>query len=190
MSTATTAPAVPVDPALKQLRWAWPVAIVLGFPAGGLVADLAVDGVSSVGSALAGGLIAGSVSGAAEWIALRRLIFRIWIPATAIGMAAGLAAGAAVVDYGIDRKDVVLIGAVTGAAVGSMQALVLAKRRVPHAYLWALANPPAWALGWLITSYVISTNVKEQFTNFGAGGAIVFGVLTGLLLNWLLQQRK
>src|SRR6185503_8467644 len=122
MSTATTAPAVPADPALKQLLWAWPLAILLGFPIGGLLADLAVDGVSSVGSALAGGLIAGSVIGAAEWLALRRLISRIWIPATAIGMAVGLAAGAALVDYGIERKDVVLIGAVTGAAVGSLQA--------------------------------------------------------------------
>src|SRR4051794_10577431 len=92
--------------------------------------------------------------------AVERCAFlRIWIAATAIGMAAGLAAGAALVDYGTDRKDVVLIGAVTGAAVGGLQALVLAKHRVPRAYLWALANPPAWALGWLITSYVISTNV-------------------------------
>jgi hypothetical protein len=67
---------------------------------------------------------------------------------------------------------------------------VLARHRVPSAYLWALANPPAWALGWLTTSYVISRNVKDQFTNFGAGGALVFGILTGLLLTWLLRRRE
>jgi hypothetical protein len=43
-------------------------------------------------------------------------------------------------------------------------------------------NPPAWALGWLVTSYVITTNVEEQFTNFGASGVLVFALLTGLLL--------
>jgi len=80
------------------------------------------------------------------------------------------------------------MGAVTGAAVGGLQALVLARHRVPSAYLWALANPPAWALGWLVTSYVISKNVDDQFTNFGAGGALVFAVLTGLILVWLLRQ--
>ena len=48
-----------------------------------------------------------------------------WIPATIAGMAVGLAAGAALVDYGIDRGDLALMGAVNGAAVGVMQALVL-----------------------------------------------------------------
>jgi hypothetical protein len=67
------------------------------------------------------------------------------------------------------------------------QALVLARRRVPGAFWWAIANPPAWALGWLVTSYVISTNVDEQFTNFGASGALVYGLLTWLLLAVLLR---
>ena len=47
-----------------------------------------------------------------------------------------------------------------------------------------------WALGWLVTSYVISSNVKEQFTNFGAGGALVFGLLTWLVLAVLLRGTK
>ena len=55
------------------------------------------------------------------------------------------------------------------------------------AFWWAVANPLAWALGWLVTSYVISTNVKEQFTNFGAGGAIVYGLLTWLVLAVLFR---
>ena len=102
-------------------------------------------------------------------------------------MAAGLTAGAALVDYGIDRGDIVLMGAVTGVGVGVVQALVLARHRISGAFWWAVANPPAWALGWLVTSYVITRNVKEQFTTFGASGAIVFGLLTWLLLAVLLQ---
>jgi hypothetical protein len=53
--------------------WLWPIAILLGFPIGGLIADLTMDGVDSVGSALVEGLIAGVIVGAAEWFALRRL---------------------------------------------------------------------------------------------------------------------
>jgi hypothetical protein len=68
------------------------------------------------------------------------------------------------------------------------QALELARHRVSGALWWACANPPAWALGWLVTSYVITTNVEEQFTNFGASGALVYGLLTWLLLAVLLRE--
>ena len=54
-----------------------------------------------------------------------------WIAATSVGMAAGLAAGAALVDYGISRGDLALMGAVTGLGVGGLQALVLARRGSP-----------------------------------------------------------
>jgi hypothetical protein len=169
--------------------WLWPVAILVGFPIGGLLADLVVNGVDSVGTALVGGLIAGAVIGAAQWYALRPRVAWLWIPATSVGMAAGLAAGAAFTDYSISRGDVVLMGAVTGLGVGAFQALVLA-RHTSGAVWWALANPPLWALAWLITTYVISTNVKEQFTNFGLGGALLYALSTWLLLAVQFQARE
>jgi hypothetical protein len=49
------------------------------------------------------------------------------------------------------------MGAVTGVGVA------LARDRIADAYWWAVAIPPAWALGWLVTSYVITANVKERF---------------------------
>jgi hypothetical protein len=167
--------------------WLWPVAILLSLPIGGYIADLVINGVDSVGTALAGGLIAGAVIGAAGWFVLRKLVSWLWIPATAAGMALGLAAGAALVDYGIDRGDIILMGAVTGVGVGVLQALVLVRHRIPSAFWWAIVNPPAWALGWLVTSYVITANVKEQFAVFGGSGAIVFGLLTWLLLAVLFR---
>jgi hypothetical protein len=176
-------------PAARQM-WLWPVAILVSFPIGGLLADLAVNGVDSVGTALVGGLITGVVIGAAEWFALRRWISWLWVAATTLGLAAGLTAGAALVDYGIGRGDIVLMGAVTGVGVGLLQALVLARHRVSGAFWWAVANPPAWSIGWLVTSYVISRNVKEQFTIFGASGAIVFGLLTWFVLAMLLQETE
>lgn len=167
--------------------WLWPVAILVSFPIGGYIADLVVDGVDSVGAALVGGLIVGAITGAAEWFALRQPVSWLWIPATTAGMAVGLVAGAALVDYGVDRGDLAVMGAVNGAGVGVMQALVLARHRIPGAFWWAVANPPAWALGWFVSSYVISRNIDERFPIFGASGAIVFGLLTWLLLAMLFR---
>jgi hypothetical protein len=167
--------------------WLWAAAVLVSLPVGGYIADLVVDGVDSVGAALAGGLIVGAVIGAAEWFALRQRISWLWIPATIAGMAIGLVVGAAVVDYGIGRGELALMGAINGAAVGTMQAVVLARHRIPGAAWWAVANPPAWALGWFVSSYVISRNIDERFPIFGASGAIVFGLLTWLLLAGLFR---
>ena len=118
----------------------------------------------------------------------RQHVSRLWIPATTFGMAVGLLAGAALVDYGIARGDLAIMGAVTGLGVGAMQALVLARDRIPGAVWWAVANPPAWALGWFVSSYVISQNLSERFPTFGASGAMAFGLLTWLLLTALFRR--
>jgi len=167
--------------------WLWPVSILIGFPIGGYLADVVVDGVDSLRAAISAGLIAGAIIGVAEWFALRRWVSWLWIPATTVGMAVGLAAGADLVDYGINRGDLALMGAVTGVGVGVLQALVLARRRIPGALWWAVANPPGWALGWFVSSYVIARNIDERFPVFGASGAVVFGLLTCLLLAMLFQ---
>jgi hypothetical protein len=181
----------PGDQASTARRtWLWPVSILVSFPIGGEIADLVVDGVDSVGAAAVGGLIVGAVIGAAQWFALRRWLSWAWIPATIVGMVVGLVAGAALVDYGIDRADLAVMGAVNGLGVGVMQALVLIRQRIPGALWWAVANPPAWALGWFVSSYVISRNIDERFPIFGASGAIVYGVLTWLLLAALFRAAR
>jgi hypothetical protein len=177
-------------PATRPAVWAWPLAILVGFPIGGLIANVIVGPIDSVGAALAGGLLAGAVIGAAQWLALRQLVPWIWIAATSVGMAVGLTVGAALVDYGIGRGDLVLMGAATGVFVGGLQAFVLARQRASGAAWWAVVNPPAWALGWLVTSYVITRNVDEQFPNFGASGALLFAVLTGALLALLFRRME
>jgi hypothetical protein len=170
--------------------WAWPLAIILGFPIAGYIANLTVGAVDSVGTALAGGLIAGAVVGAAQWLALRRLVPWIWIAATSIGMAAGLTLGAALVDYEVGRVDLMLMGAVTGAVVGALQAVVLARQGISSAAWWAVANPPAWALAWLVSSYVITKNIDERFTNFGASGCLLYALLTGVLLEAMYRRTE
>jgi hypothetical protein len=175
--------------AIGRLRWAWPVAILVGFPIGGLVANSIVGGIDRVGTAVAGGLIAGAIIGAAQWLALRPLVPWAWVVATSVGMAAGLTAGAALVDYGSGRGDLALMGAVTGLGVGGLQAFLL-RRRVSGAAWWAAVNPPAWAIAWLVTSFVITRNVKEHYPNFGASGALVFALVTLLLLAFLFRHKE
>jgi hypothetical protein len=193
---ATATPTVPMVQApdalgdvIRRLRWAWPVAILVGFPIGGLIANIIVGKIDSVGAALIGGLIAGAIVGAAQWLALRQLVPRIWIVATSIGLAVGLAAGAALVDYGISRGDLALMGAMTGLVVGGLQAFLLA-RRGSGALWWLVVNPPAWALAWFVTTFVITRNVKEHFAVFGASGAIVFALLTWLVLTFLFRPNE
>src|SRR5687768_15651058 len=112
-SVSNTTPTAPVPTINRPRVWAWPLVIILGFPIGGYIANLTAGAVDSVGAALAGGLVAGAVVGAAQWLALRRVVSWIWIAATSLGMATGLTIGAAVVDYSIERVDLMLMGAVT-----------------------------------------------------------------------------
>jgi hypothetical protein len=135
---------VPVTPAsaIRRLRWAWPVAILIGFPIGGYAANMIVGKIDSVGAALIGGLIAGAILGAAQWLALRSFVPWVWLVATSVGMAAGLTAGAALVGYGVSRGDLALMGAVTGLVVGGLQAFLLARRG--SGALWWVAVNPTW----------------------------------------------
>jgi hypothetical protein len=168
--------------------WAWPLAVLLGFPLGGYLGSLIAGPVDSVGAALLGGLVAGAVVGTAQWLAIRRVVSWMWVAATSAGMAVGLTVGAAMVDYGIGRVDLMLMGAVTGVGVGVLQAIVLSRHRISGAVWWAVATPPAWALAWLVSSYVITANIDERFTNFGASGCLLFALITGVLLEVLLRR--
>ena len=188
-SHTSSQPATPGTVSRPRI-WAWPLAALLGFPIGGYIANLIVGAVDSVGAAIAGGLIAGAVIGAAQWLALRQFVPWLWIAATSLGMGAGLAVGAPVVDYEIDRGELMLMGAITGLGVGTLQALVLARQGFAGAAWWAAANPPTWALAWLISSYVISANIDERFTNFGASGTLLYALVTGLLLAWLFRRTE
>ena len=74
------------------------------------------------------------------------------------------------------------MGLVSGAALGAAQGLVLARQgdaRLGAA--WGAAMPVLFALGWVSTT-VIGVSVENQFTVFGAAGAMLFMLLSGLLL--------
>jgi uncharacterized membrane protein (UPF0136 family) len=151
------------SPVRPWWRWLYTAAAL---PPAGLLAHVVAGRVDSVPSALAGGVIAGAGIGLGQWLLLRR---RGWVLATALGMGAGLTAGAALVGYRTDRPSLAVMGAITGLGIGLAQGRVMPDPRRSAA--WALATAGLWALGWTVTAS-LGIDVDQQWTNFGAYGAI------------------
>ncbi|HEX8105774.1 MAG TPA: hypothetical protein VF533_24375 [Solirubrobacteraceae bacterium] len=156
----------------------------LAFPPAGYLAFETLGSLDGPVSAGAGGLLAGTVIGAAQWLALRSSgVGRRWVACTAAAMAAGTALAAAVTGAGTDLGDVLLMGALTGAAIGAAQAAVLAPG--PRgAAAWTAVNAGGWPLAWLVSSGVI--DLDRGWYVFGASGALVLTLLTGLTLQWMI----
>jgi hypothetical protein len=156
----------------------------LAFPIAGVLAEALTGRINDFSSALIGGMVAGAVIGAGQWLVARRLLdAQTWIPATALAMGIGLAVGAWVVGYGTSLGELALMGAITGIPLGVAQAYLL-RDRVANAWVWAVAVPLLWALGWTVTT-VGGIDVDQQFAVFGAYGAITFMALSGILLDRL-----
>ena len=140
--------------------------------------------VDAVEAALVGGALTGAGLAAVQWWAAKGALGRpaAWISASAAGYAVGLAAGAALVGYDTDLGALALMGLVSGAALGAAQGLVLARQgRRGSRVAWGAAMPVLFALGWFATT-AIGVSVEDQFTVFGAAGAVLFMLLSGLLL--------
>jgi hypothetical protein len=163
--------------------WAW-VAVWLAFPVAGYIGWRVGGRVDAVDAALVGGAITGAGLGAVEWWAAKGALGRpaAWVAASGISYAVGLAAGAALVGYDSDLGALALMGLVSGAALGGAQGLVLLQQgRGALALPWTLAMPVLFALGWSVAS-VTGIGVDDQFTVFGAGGALLFMLLSGVLM--------
>ncbi|MCW2761568.1 MAG: hypothetical protein JWR85_1769 [Marmoricola sp.] len=181
MSHVVTAPSTAKVPGTARTVGRWMVSFA-GFPLGGFAALILTAAVDSVGHAVAGGLITGAVLGAVQAWALRsdRRQLVGWTLATALGLAVGLALGASLVDFGTGMGDLAVQGAVTGALVGLAQAVVLRPRIGLVAFVWPIYLAGAWALGWVVTT-AGGIAVEEQFTTFGAFGALTVALLTSVL---------
>ena len=150
----------------------------------GLIGRAVGGDVDAVGAALIGGALTGAGLGAAQWLAAREMFgqWPAWVGASAAGYGVGLAAGAALVDYETDLGDLAVMGAVSGAVLGAGQGLALAMQgRQRLAVAWGGAMPVLFAIGWSATT-LAGIDVDKQFTVFGAVGAVVFTLLSGVLL--------
>jgi hypothetical protein len=156
----------------------------VAFIIGGALATAVTGRIDDLVSALLGGLVAGAIIGAGQWLVARRLLDpRTWIPATGVAMSIGLAVGAWVVGYGTSLGELVLMGFISGIPLAVAQAYLL-RDRLANAWVWAAAMPLLWALGWMVSTF-IGVDVDRQFAVFGASGAIAFMALSGVLLDRL-----
>jgi hypothetical protein len=133
-----------------------------------------------VPAAVLNGVIAGSGIGAAQWALLRhRSVSLTWIPATAVGLGAGLAVGAALVNYRTDITSLAVMGAMCGLAVGIAQGATLgdAKRTLG----WSAATAALWALGWTVTT-AGGIDVSQQWAVFGLYGCLTLAFLQSIIL--------
>jgi hypothetical protein len=181
----------PPRPAGLKPFFKWVGLCLLGFPLGGYLGNIVAGPVDGVTPALLGGALAGAGIGLAQWLLLRRSlgVGLAWIAATSVGLAVGLSVGAMAVGYETARPELMIMGAISGAFVGIAQGILL-RNTFSLWHVWIVTNPPAWALGWLVSSYVISRNIDERFPVFGASGTVVFAIITGLLLMAGMRRAK
>ncbi len=146
----------------------------------GQIAHLVAGRVDSVSAAVLNGVIAGAGIGAAQWALLRRRGVSVtWIPATAVGLGAGLAVGAALVSYRTDITSLALMGAISGLAVGIAQGATLGNTK--RMLGWSAATAALWALGWTVTT-AGGIDVNQQWAVFGAYGAHHLAFLQSIII--------
>jgi hypothetical protein len=167
----------------------WVGLSLLGIPLAGYLGWGVAGHVDSVMPALIGGALTGAGIGFAQWLMLRRSlgVGLEWIAATSAGLAIGLAIGAAVVSYETTTSQLVIMGAIQGAFVGIAQGMVL-RNKFPLWHAWMVAMPVFFSIAWAVTDVVIDSG--QQFTVFGASGAVVFAILSGLLLMAGMRREK
>jgi hypothetical protein len=167
----------------------WWMLAFLGFPIGGFLSLVVVGSMEGAVSGALGGALAGAVIGAAQWLVLRRYM-RVgpeWILATAFGLAIGDALGALLTGAGTGIGALLIIGVVTGVAVGLLQWGLL-RGRLLRARLWPLVVAIAWPVGWTVT-WAFGIDVERGYYTFGASGALVFAAITGMAMLLMLRGR-
>jgi hypothetical protein len=162
----------------------WLVAFI-GFPIGGLLANLIAGPAATPVTAVLGGAITGVVLGAVQWFVLQHRfgINALWIIATGVGLAVGLGLGVAVA--GAENTDNAFLwrALVSGICVGVAQAFLL-RGVVAQPIMWAAVVFVAWVVGWYVTRG-IGVDLSHNWTVFGAAGAVTFQVLTGIALAFM-----
>jgi hypothetical protein len=78
---------------------------------------------------------------------------------------------------------------VSGAVVGLAQAAVLARRLGAVVLAWPFFLSGTYALAWAITT-AAGIDVDQQFTIFGASGALIAALLTSVLPLVLNRHRS
>jgi hypothetical protein len=187
VSTTSGVPALSGSGRSLLLRW---IIAIVGFPIGGFIGHLIGGPAATVPAALISGLIAGAIIGAGQAIALgllRPQALALWAGATAIGLGVALAGVTAVIGQIDTQADAIVLGAISGLALGAGQAVALMRERVATAWTWVVASGVAWAVGWAVTSG-IGVALASGWPVYGISGALASQVITGVVL-WKVLSR-
>lgn len=187
MSTTSGVPALAGSGRSLLLRW---IVAIIGFPIGGFIGHLIGGPAATVPAALISGLIAGAIIGAGQALALgllRPQALALWAGATAIGLGVALAGVTAVIGQIDTQTEAIVLGAISGLAIGAGQAAMLMRERVTNAWMWVVATGVAWAIGWTVTSG-IGVALASGWPVYGLSGALASQVITGVVL-WKVLSR-
>jgi hypothetical protein len=187
VSTTPGVPALAASGRSLLLRW---IVAIIGFPIGGYIGHMIGGPAATVPAALISGLIAGAIIGAGQALALR--LFRpqalaLWAGATAVGLGVALAAVTAVIGLIDTQTEAIILGAISGLALGAGQAALLMRVRVANAWMWFVASGVAWAVGWAVTSGV-GVALAAGWPVYGISGALASQIITGVVL-WKVLSR-
>jgi hypothetical protein len=172
----------------RSLFLRWIIAIV-GFPIGGFIGHLIGGPAATVPAALISGLVAGAIIGAGQALALgllRPQALAFWAGATGVGVGVALAGVTAVIGQIDTMTDAIILGAISGLALGVGQAALLAREHVANAWMWVVASSVAWAVGWAVTSG-IGVALASGWPVYGLSGALASQVITGVVIWKLLS---
>ncbi len=169
---------------MSLIRW---VPSFLAFIVGGELAILIFGPLNNPLVAVAGGALVGAVIGGAQWLALGRTAGWQWFLATVLAVSIGSALSVTFVGSTMTLVAAAVTGLVTGALVGAAQGLML-RRGVRVAALWTATVALSWAAGWAVMSVVI-VDLERGYYTFGASGAAVATIATGIALRILIGRR-
>lgn len=167
----------------------WALAF-LGFPIGGLLANVLVGPVTNTVKAALAGLITGAVIGLIQWLVLKSIMQLPvwWIAATGAGMAVGLAVSTAVLGIETAGNELLWRALITGLCIGIAQWIIF-RNILPASAVWVIVIAIGWMIGWFITRRV-GVDLSLKWTVFGAAGAITFQFISGLALYFLTKMLK
>jgi hypothetical protein len=168
----------------------WLIATV-AFPIGGFIGHLVAGPAATVPAALISGLIAGTIVGLGQGLAIRSRPQPIveWAATTAVGLGIGLAAVTAFIGQIETMTDAVTLGAVSGLAIGAGQTALLMRQRVGNSWIWIVATGFAWAIGWAVTNGAVGVGLTPGWPVYGLSGALVSQLITGVVL-WKVLTRE
>jgi hypothetical protein len=179
-----------MDRIRSSVPLAWVIATV-GFAISSFLGQSVAGPAATVLAAVLSGLIAGAVIGLAQGLALgfRARALAIWVGGTAAALAVGLGAVTAAIGQIETTGEAVALGAVSGLAIGAVQAAVFMRGGVPNAWLWVPVTGIAWAAGWLITAG-IGVALTPGWPVYGTSGALVSQIITAVALWRLVDSRE